>query len=198
MVRELCEALEGFTTSVALVLVLEDLHWVDHSTLDLISAIARRRQPAKLLVLGTFRPADLIVFESPLKRLKQDLVLHRLGSEVTLERLEETDIVEYLAGEFADGDPPEGLARVIHRHTDGNPLFMTAMLDHLLQQGAISCGDGRLKITLPLEQFDPGVPETLRQMLEVQLQHLGRTAQQLLKCASLRGQRFTAWSVATM
>lgn len=64
MVRELCEALEVLTKTMALVLVLEDLHWVDHSTLDLLSAIARRREPAKLLVVGTFRPADLILSES--------------------------------------------------------------------------------------------------------------------------------------
>jgi len=52
MVRELCEALEIITQDVALVLLLEDLHWVDHSTLDVISAVARRREPARLLVLG--------------------------------------------------------------------------------------------------------------------------------------------------
>ena len=52
-------------------------------------------------------------------------------------------------------------------------------------------------MTVPLEQVDPGVPETLRQMLEIQLQHLSDAERQLLKCASVAGQRFTAWSVAT-
>ena len=125
MVRELCEALEVITQTMPLVIVLEDLHWVDHSTLDVISAIARRREPAKLLVLGTFRPADLILSESPLKALKQDLLLHRLSHEVELDRLRESDVADYLAAEFAPGDLPAGLAAVIHRHSDGNPLFMT-------------------------------------------------------------------------
>ena len=53
-------------------------------------------------------------------------------------------------------------------------------------------------MTVPLEQVDPGVPETLRQMLEIQLQHASDAEQQLLKCASVAGQHFTAWSVATM
>ena len=88
MVRELCEALEGFTRDPRLVLILEDLHWADHSTLDLMSAIARRREPAKLLVLGTFRPADLIVNDSPLQTLKQELLLHRLCHELPVEPLE--------------------------------------------------------------------------------------------------------------
>ena len=58
-VRELCEALEVITRTIPLVMFLEDLHWVDYSTLDVISAIARRRDPARLLVVGTFRPAVL-------------------------------------------------------------------------------------------------------------------------------------------
>src|SRR5262249_30283581 len=65
MVRELCEALEVISDAITLVFILEDLHWVDHSTVDLISAIARGRKQARLLLIGTFRPADLILFESP-------------------------------------------------------------------------------------------------------------------------------------
>jgi DNA-binding winged helix-turn-helix (wHTH) protein/tetratricopeptide (TPR) repeat protein len=198
MVRELCEALEVLTQTVPLVLILEDLHWVDNSTLDIISAIARRRQSAKLLLLGTFRSADLILAASPLKALRQDLLLHHLTHEVELERLEESDVAEYLAAEFTPGDLPAGLAAIIHRHSDGNPLFMTSMLDHLVHQGVVSQAAGRWILTTPLEQVDPGVPETLRQMLEMQLQHTNEAQQRLLTCASIVGQRFTAWAVANM
>jgi DNA-binding winged helix-turn-helix (wHTH) protein/tetratricopeptide (TPR) repeat protein len=197
MVRELCEALEVLTRTVPLVLILEDLHWVDCSTLDVISAIARRREPAKLLVLGTFRPADVIVSESPLKELKQDLVLHRLGHEVELERLRESDVADYLAREFGPGDL-SGLVPVIYRHSDGNPLFMIAMLDHLAQRGVLSQASGRWEVSGPVEEIDPGVPETLRQMLNMQLQHASDDERQLLQCASVSGLRFTTWGVATM
>ena len=172
---------------------------MDHSTLDAaISAIARRREPAKLFVVGTFRPADLILSESPLKALKQDLLLHRLSHEVELERLLESDVADYIAAEYAPGDIPAGLARVIHRHSDGNPLFMIAMLDHLEQRGILVESRGHWTVTAPLEQVDPGVPETLKQMLETQLAYATEAEQQLLKCASVAGYHFTAWSVATM
>ena len=75
---------------------------------------------------------------------------------------------------------------------------MTAMLDHLIRQDVLSRVDGRWMLTTPLEQVDPGVPETLRQMLEMQLQHTTEAQQRLLTCASVVGQRFTAWAVATM
>src|SRR5262249_54232376 len=97
MVREMCEVLEIITRQNPLVLILEDLHWVDASTVDLLSALARRRGPARLLLLATYRPADLIISQSPLKGLKQDLLVHKLCHEISLERLEEPDVAEFLA-----------------------------------------------------------------------------------------------------
>ena len=201
MVRELCEALEVITQTAPLVLILEDLHWVDCSTLDVISAIARRREPSRLLVLGTLRPAELIASDSPLKALKQDLLVHRLSHEVVLERLQEADVEAYVAAGFAPGELPAGFAEVIHRHSDGNPLFMIAMIDHLAQRGVIVPSDAttrRWRLTVPLEQVDPGVPDTLKQMLEMQLRDASEAEQQLLTCASVAGQHFTTWAVATM
>jgi DNA-binding winged helix-turn-helix (wHTH) protein/tetratricopeptide (TPR) repeat protein len=198
MVRELCEALEVITQAIPLLLILEDLHWVDPSTVGALSAIARRREPAKLLVLGTFRPADLILSESPLKALKQDLLVHRLSHELELERLQEGDVADYITAEFAPGDLPPGLAPLIHRHSDGNPLFMTALLDHLVQRGVLSLVEDRWTMATPIDMVDPGVPETLRQMLEIQLQHASEPERQLLKCASVAGQHFSGWSVGTM
>src|SRR5690348_8307981 len=82
MLREICEALESLTVADPLALILEDLHWADPSTLDLISALSRRRGPCKLLVLGTYRPVDVILLQSPLKALRQDLVMHKLCFEI--------------------------------------------------------------------------------------------------------------------
>src|SRR5262249_40415326 len=87
---------------------------------------------------------------------------------------------------------------LIHRHSDGNPLFMTAMLEHLVRRGVLSRSDICWTMTVPLDDLDPGVPETLKQMLEMQLEHATDAEQQLLKCASVAGQSFTTWSVARM
>src|SRR4029434_4355162 len=59
MLRELTEALEVFTTDTPLVLVLEDLHWSDHATVDVLAYMAQRHMPARLLVLGTYRPVEV-------------------------------------------------------------------------------------------------------------------------------------------
>ena len=89
MVREICEALESLSSEAPILLVFEDLHWVDPSTLDLISALARRREHAKFMLVCTYRPVDVILSNSSLKGLKQDLQVHNLCSEIALERLPE-------------------------------------------------------------------------------------------------------------
>jgi predicted ATPase len=157
MVRELCEAIELITRDVPLVLLFEDLHWVDNSTLDVLSMIARRRDQASLLVLGTFRPMDLILSESPLQILKQDLLSHRLAHELTLQGLSEADVAGYLAEEFAG--LPQDFTAMIHRRTEGNPLFMTAMLDHLVLSGILAPDNGRnWRLTTPLDDVARACP----------------------------------------
>ena len=59
MLREMAEAVEALTAEAPLVLVLEDLHWSDTATVDLVSLLARRQEPARLLLIGTYRPVDV-------------------------------------------------------------------------------------------------------------------------------------------
>jgi DNA-binding winged helix-turn-helix (wHTH) protein/tetratricopeptide (TPR) repeat protein len=195
MVREICEALETVTLENPLVLILEDLHWVDPSTLDVISAVARRRGPAKLLLLCTYRPAEVVLSQSPLKALKQDLSLHHLCAEISLERLEESHVNEYLDAEFASGSLPSGLAKVIHRHSGGNPLFMVAIVQDLIKNGLIAQEHGNWMLTRPLESIAPGVPETLQQMLDLQFSQLSAEEQRILNSGSVVGERFSVWVI---
>ena len=197
MVREICEALESITSQHPLVLILEDLHWVDPSTLDFISALARRRGPAKLLLLGTYRPADVIISQSPLKALKQDLVIHNLSHEISLERLEEPDVAEYLAIKFDGGDFPPGFPRLIYRHSGGNALFMVTILQEMLKKGQIAQAGGKFTLQVALEAVDLSVPETLDQLIEAQFRQLTAVEQRILRSASVAGEHFSVWAITT-
>src|SRR5262249_21836368 len=85
MLREMSDALEVLTASVPLVLILEDLHWSDYSTLDLISYLARQRHAAQLMLIGTYRTVELIVSGHPLKAVKQELLAKQHCEELPLE-----------------------------------------------------------------------------------------------------------------
>jgi DNA-binding winged helix-turn-helix (wHTH) protein/tetratricopeptide (TPR) repeat protein len=198
MVREICDALETLTAESPLILIFEDLHWVDPSTLDLISAALRRRGPAKLLLLGTYRPTDVIISQSPLKALKQDLLVHKLCREIALERLEESDVAEYLTVEFAECTfAAAGLAKLVHRHSGGNALFMVGIVQSMLKKGVIAQLQGKWALTVPLEKIAPAVPDTLQQMIEAQFQQLSAPEQRILKSASVVGERFSIWHIST-
>src|SRR5215471_5985020 len=196
MVREICEALELLTADDPMILVFEDLHWVDPSTVDLISALARRRQKARLMLLCTYRPVDVVLAQSPLKGMKQDLQVHGLCREVALERLEESEIAQYLTTEFSSTLSP-GLAGVIHQHSGGNALFMVALVQDMVKKGLILEDKEGLRLAAPLPKIDPGVPETIQQMLEAQIDQLSAAEQSILESASVVGERFSVWSVTT-
>ena len=195
MVRELCEALETITRSTPLLLVLEDLHWVDHSTLDAISAIARRREPARLLIVGTYRPGGVAPGESSFKDLRRDLCAHGLAHELTLDPLGEADVRSYIDVSFSPNVFPPGLETVLHRHSGGNPLFMAATLEHFVQRRVLERNGGAWRMTQPLDGLEPEVPETLRHVLELQLEQLTDAERQVLVAASVVGERFASWDV---
>jgi DNA-binding winged helix-turn-helix (wHTH) protein len=202
MIREICEALESLTIERTFVLLFEDLHWADHSTVDLISAIARRRAPARLLVLGTYRPVDVVLAQHPLKQMSQALKAHRLCQEIMLPSLVETDIAEYLDAQATASEERETavrhLAQWIQRQTEGNPLFMVTLIEHLERSGHIARDKETWKIPAPLDEVDLSVPDTLRQMIEVQIEMLSPREQLALGAASVHGMVFSASATASV
>jgi DNA-binding winged helix-turn-helix (wHTH) protein len=189
MLREIGEALEAIASRSPLVIVFEDLQWVDYSTVDLISVVARRRNAAKLMMVGTYRDDEVAVSEHPLGALKQDLRSRHLAHEVALPPLDEAHVVDYLVGEGAESALPDGLAGLIYRHSEGNPLFMVATLDHLLGRGFIARERGGWQLRRPTDEIDLAVPESLREMIEGQIQRLSAEEQRVLEVASLTQSR---------
>jgi predicted ATPase/DNA-binding winged helix-turn-helix (wHTH) protein len=197
MLREIGEALETVTSKKPLVLVFEDLQWTDPSTVDLISALARRRQTAKLMLIATYRPVDIALSDHPLELLKRELLIHHLCQEIALKPLGEAEVAEYLAFEAGGAAAPEGLAGLICRHTEGNPLFMVATIDHMRARGLIAVENASWQLNVPLDRIDLEAPESLRQMIEAQVERLSEQEQRVVEIASITGALFTTAACAT-
>jgi predicted ATPase len=199
MAGDLCEALEEIAAEKPLVLVFEDLNWADDSTLHLVSALARRRGPAKLIVLATYRAHDVDT-EHTLKGLKQDLVMRRLCSEMALNPLPKEAVRELLSRELKQGVPPPGLTSFVHQHSEGNPLFAMAILEHLIAQRFLICdhseGEARWKQRVPFQEMEAGVPDGVAQMIELEIDRLSPQEQRMLEAGSLISVAFPAWAVA--
>jgi predicted ATPase/DNA-binding winged helix-turn-helix (wHTH) protein len=196
MLREMAEALEAMTAHTPLVLVLEDLHWSDFSTLDLISYVARRRRAAHLMVVGTYRPADLIASGHPLKTVKQELVARQQCEELPLEYLTKEAVGQHLAARFPANRFPADLVALIHERTDGNPLFMVSTIDHLIAERLIEPHEDGWQLTVPIDAVKVGVPESIRQLIETLLDRLDARDQRILEAASVAGTEFPAVAVS--
>jgi predicted ATPase/DNA-binding winged helix-turn-helix (wHTH) protein len=196
MLREMGEALEALTSDQPLVLILEDLHWSDYSTLDLISYLARQREPAQLMLIGTYRPVELIVSGHPLKAVKRELLAKQQCEELPLEYLSEEAVAIYLSVRFPANRFPTELARLIQERTEGNPLFMVNAVDYLVAEGLIVEYEESWELAVDIERVEVGVPDSIRQMIERQVDHLDADEQRALEAASVAGAEFSTLAVA--
>jgi hypothetical protein len=101
-------------------------------------------------------------------------------------------VEEYLAIQSPAGRPPPGLSALVHRHSEGNPLFMVAALEHMAKHSLLTRVDGRWQLHRPLEQIEFEVPEDLRHMIEARLEPLSAQEQSALELASIAGVAFSS------
>ena len=137
------------------------------------------------MVIGTYRPVDVIVSEHPLRVLKQDLLVHQLCHEIGLEPLSEAEVAEYLAAESAGASLPESLASLLYQHSEGNPLFMLTVLDDMTARGLISRNKGSWQLRIAMKGIDLEVPESLQQMIEAQIERMSTEEKRVLEVVSL-------------
>jgi len=196
MLREMAECVESLTAKSPLLLVLEDLHWSDYSTLDLISYLARRYDPARLMIIGTYRPVDVIMSDHPLKGVKRELQAHGLCQELPLEYLSEAAIADYLASRFPVHQFPARLKRSIYRRTEGNPLFMVNLVEYLIDHKIVVEEQGIWKLSVELSEVEKGVPGNLRQLIEKQIERLDPEERDVLEAASIAGMECSTVAIA--
>jgi predicted ATPase len=196
MLRELEEFLERWTAQCPLILVLEDLHWSDYATLDLISYLPKRADAVRLMLIGTYRPVEVIVSGHPLKAVKQELLSKRQCKELPLEYLSEEAVAEYLAVRFPANRFPAELGGLIHERTEGNPLFMVNAVDYLVTEGLIGKAEEVWQLGTEIEEIEVGVPDSIKQMIEKQVGYLSKEEQRMLEAASVSGVEFSTLTVA--
>jgi predicted ATPase len=194
MLRELAEALEALAMTTPLVLVLEDLHWSDVATVNLLTYLAQRRDPARLLLLGTYRPVDVVVRVHPLRGMLQELRGRGVCDDLALELLGPDDVEAYSAARLG-GEVTAELVALLYHQTEGNALFLVHLLEHLVEQGAVKQEGARWTLR-PAPRADISLPDALQLLITKRLEGLARNAQHVLEVASVAGDVFAAATVA--
>jgi predicted ATPase len=193
MVRELNDALERLTAKHTLVLVLEDLHWSDVATVDLLISIAQRPEPARLLIVGTYRPAESVVNAPDFRTMVHELEGAGLCEHFALELLTPGNVATYVSARIG-GESTEDIATTVYERSDGNALFMVNLLEHLIDANALRERDGRWVVDGASASLTQ-IPEGLRPFIERRLEALSDEERELLEVASVVGVQFTAAAV---
>jgi predicted ATPase/DNA-binding winged helix-turn-helix (wHTH) protein len=199
MLREMTQALEALTEEAPLILVLEDLHWSDYSTLDLICYLAQRRQPARLLLIATYRPAEIMSqHDHPLRTVKQELQVRQQCQELPVSFLNEAAVGEYLIQRFPGHEFPANTAAWLQQRTAGNPLFLVNVLDHMIARGLIVQHDTRWALNTTLQDADLALPPTIQQIIERQIEMCTPQERRLLQAGSVEGMEFSVNELAAV
>jgi DNA-binding winged helix-turn-helix (wHTH) protein/tetratricopeptide (TPR) repeat protein len=196
MLREFASLIDAVSADQPMVLVLEDLHWSDQGTVDLVSVLAQRPDRARAMLLGTYRPAEATVLDHPLTRVVTTLRTRLRCREIALEYLSRRDVAAYLAHRFGDTAVHGDVAAVVHAHTDGNPLFVVRLVDHLLERGWLTEHGGAWRLSADRATIEQEVPDDIQRLIQGQLRYVSRPEQDVLEVASAAGVTFDAPAVA--
>ena len=192
MLREAGEAFDRYAERRPLLLVTEDLHWSDRSTIQLIDYIARRRGGAQLMWLASFRLAEVVALDHPLNSLRHELRLHGLCEEIVLDPFSESEVADFVAQRSPALAGDEAFVRALHERTDGLPLFVAAVTSDVTARTAQDGADA----AVALQVANLAVPENLAAIIDHYIAKLDDDQRALLSAAAVCGVEFRAGTVS--
>jgi hypothetical protein len=196
MKRELGALFEDLSRARPLVIFLDDLHWADVSTIDMLNYLAGRFAGMRVLVLVTFRPSEMALAQNKFASIAGDLRSRGRLEEIALRFLAQADVERYLALEFPEHRFPPEFAAFVHAKTEGNPLFMADLVRYLHDSGGIQEEGGRWKLTRSMADLPKDLPESVRSMIARKIEQVDDSDRRLLVAASAQGVEFDSATLA--
>ncbi|MGC1190445.1 MAG: AAA family ATPase, partial [Candidatus Binatus sp.] len=168
-------------------MILEDLHWADDSTLSLLDHLTQRLSDLPLMVIGTYRDAELNLTR-PLAKTLEDLLRGRLATRVRLKSLPRGEVgamLNTLSGKSA----PAVVVGEIFAETEGNPFFVEELFRHLEEENRLYDSAGHFRSELKIAELD--APPTVRLVVARRLARLSDLTQKMLATAAVIGRLFS-------
>lgn len=183
-VRSVVIAPDGSPTAFSgLVLILDDVHWADRDSLDLLELLTRRLESVPLLVVITYR-SENVHRRHPLYDLLPALQRDRPVESAELSRLDREDTVTI--AEAMHGPCSQQLIDSLHARSEGNPFFLVELLRDLGERRVLAYAEGVPAVSTSGERL----PSVLEQVIMGRVGRLGDDAEQLLQVAAVMGE---AW-----
>lgn len=181
----------AFAREAPVLLVLEDMHWADEASLELLRHVARELRDARIAILATYR-SDEMHRRHPLVRALAELQRERVTTEILLKRLTPDETKEVIRATFAQSDPnvkiSDEFRDAIHARSEGNPFFTEELLKAVVESGGVYFDATSGWQRKPIDQLE--IPGSIREAVRARVDRLSEDARQTLAAASVVGQRF--------
>jgi serine/threonine protein kinase/tetratricopeptide (TPR) repeat protein len=190
--RQFAALFRELSRTSPVILFLDDLHWADNSTIDLLGYLATKFTGLRLLVVVTYRSSELRLTKHPFLSLKLDLEARGDCRDTVIGFLTPNDVESYLASEFPAASFSKSFASLLHIRTEGNPLFLVNLVGDLRDRQIIAQQDGQWILRTSLDSAELELPASIRSMIERKREKLAEDDQRLLAAASVQGYEFDA------
>lgn len=181
----------AFARESPVLVVLEDLHWADETSLELLQHLGRELRDARVLILATYR-SDEMHRRHPFLRTLAELQRERLVTEIQLKRLTPDETRELIRATFATRDPDvrvsEEFRDAVYARSEGNPFFTEELLKAIVDSGGVYWKDGDGWARKPIDQMT--IPGSIREAVRARVEELSTEARETLSTASVIGHRF--------
>jgi DNA-binding winged helix-turn-helix (wHTH) protein/predicted ATPase len=174
MKRELLDFYRQVSPVHPLIVVIEDFHWADVASVDLLAYLATRLESTRTLIVLSYRLDEMKINNHPFMQVRSDLFTRQVSTEIRLGLLERGDVEKHLRLEYSDAQFPEDYAGALYTKSEGNPLFMRELVR----------GPGDFSVSI-------------RSLVERKIDRVGETARELLMTASVQGREFDSAVLAT-
>jgi tetratricopeptide (TPR) repeat protein len=196
MLREMGDALEALAQLEPVALLLEDMHWADPSSSDLLRLLGQRAMARRLLILATLRGSDVELDNHPMKNVLRELSARDQCEELMLPLLDQAAIGRYVDARFQPHDMGPDVAELLAKTTEGHPLFVTRLVQMLVERGDIEHDGKRWRTSRPLAELELRVPNGVRGLIQKKLDSLAEDDRRALQYASVIGVEFDSSALA--
>lgn len=198
LLSELVEGLSALARDRLLVLWIDDLHWADASSLEVLELLSGCCRERAWLIILTCRLAEAALPGSPLVEHGAKLAPPAC-EDLRLGPLSRDAVDRYVEARFGQRhELPAELPSVLLARTEGHPLFMTSLLASWIERGELVSTDGRYRLTRPLSELVVEVPRDVQSTLSRQLERLEPEQRRALAHASVEGEEFSSRVLAAL
>ncbi len=191
VLREFAEFVETLSQQTPVLLLIDDLHWCDAASVELLAVLAYRSTPARLMVVGSYRPSNVVQHLPRLQAIVSELTLNRKCHTLSLETLDRQALQTYLFTHLPSTLHQDWLVTLFAQYTEGHPLFLHAALEHLKPHL-----DDPAKIQP--SWLETCISGGLKQLLALKTTALGKQEFDLLQAASIAPDHTSAESIAAI